>query len=37
MPFFAPFTGADAIRKQNEFVYTIRVTYAEEIEKLIGL
>ena len=36
VPFFAPFTGADAIRKQNEFVYTIRVTYAEEIEKLIG-
>ena len=36
VPFFAPFTGADAIRKQNEYVYTIRVTYAEEIEKLIG-
>jgi ABC-type branched-subunit amino acid transport system substrate-binding protein len=36
VPFFAPFTGADTIRKQNEFVYTIRVTYAEEIEKLIG-
>jgi ABC-type branched-subunit amino acid transport system substrate-binding protein len=36
VPFFAPFTGADAIRKQNEFVYTIRVTYAEEIESLIG-
>ncbi len=36
VPFFAPFTGADAIRKQNDFVYTVRVTYAEEIEKLIG-
>ncbi len=36
VPFFAPFTGADAIRKQNDFVYTIRVTYADEIEKLIG-
>jgi ABC-type branched-subunit amino acid transport system substrate-binding protein len=36
VPFFAPFTGADAIRKQNEFVYTIRATYAEEIETLIG-
>ena len=36
VPFFAPFTGADAIRKQNEFVYTVRVTYADEIEKLIG-
>jgi len=36
VPFFAPFTGADAIRKQNEFVYTVRVTYADEIEKLVG-
>lgn len=36
VPFFAPFTGADAIRKQNEFVYTVRATYAEEIEKLIS-
>jgi ABC-type branched-subunit amino acid transport system substrate-binding protein len=36
IPFFAPFTGADTIRKQNDFVYTVRVTYAEEIEKLIG-
>lgn len=36
VPFFAPFTGADTIRKQNEFVYTVRATYADEIEKLIG-
>ena len=35
VPFFAPFTGADTIRKQNDFVYTIRVTYTEEIEKLV--
>lgn len=35
-PFFAPFTGADAIRKQNEFVYTVRATYADEIEKIIN-
>ncbi len=34
--FFAPFTGADTIRKQNDFVYTIRATYADEIEKIIG-
>jgi branched-chain amino acid transport system substrate-binding protein len=36
MPFFAPFTGADTIRKQGEFVYTTRVTYADEIDKLIN-
>ena len=35
VPFFAPFTGADTIRKQNNYVYTIRVTYTEEIEKLV--
>ena len=36
VPFFAPFTGADTIRKQNDFVYTVRVTYADEIEKIIN-
>lgn len=36
VPFFAPFTGADTIRKQNEYVYTIRATYADEIEKIIN-
>ncbi len=36
VPFFAPFTGADTIRKQNNFVYTIRATYADEIDKLVG-
>ena len=35
-PFFAPFTGADTIRKQNDFVYTIRATYNDEIEKIIN-
>lgn len=35
VPFFAPFTGADTIRKQNDYVYTIRSTYADEIEKII--
>jgi branched-chain amino acid transport system substrate-binding protein len=34
--FFAPFTGADTIRKQNEYVYTVRATYADEIEKVIN-
>jgi ABC-type branched-subunit amino acid transport system substrate-binding protein len=35
-PFFAPFTGADTIRKQNEYVYTIRSTYADEIGKIVN-
>jgi len=34
--FFAPFTGADTIRKQNEYVYTVRATYADEIGKVIN-
>ncbi|MDB5913742.1 MAG: hypothetical protein JWP22_2417, partial [Ramlibacter sp.] len=36
VPFFAPFTGADTIRKQNEYVYTVRSTYADEIEKIVN-
>lgn len=36
VPFFAPFTGADTIRKQNDYVYTIRVSYTEEIDKLVN-
>ena len=36
VPFFAPFTGADTIRKQNDFVYTVRATYNDEIEKIIN-
>jgi ABC-type branched-subunit amino acid transport system substrate-binding protein len=35
-PFFAPFTGADTIRKQNDYVYTVRATYADEIGKIIN-
>jgi branched-chain amino acid transport system substrate-binding protein len=36
VPFFAPFTGADAIRKQNEYVFTVRSTYADEIGKIVN-
>jgi branched-chain amino acid transport system substrate-binding protein len=36
VPFFAPFTGADTIRKQNDYVYTIRATYADEIDKIVN-
>lgn len=35
VPFFAPFTGADAIRKQNDYVFTVRSNYAREIQKII--
>jgi branched-chain amino acid transport system substrate-binding protein len=36
VPFFAPFTGADTIRKQNEYVFTVRSTYADEIGKIVN-
>lgn len=36
VPFFAPFTGADTIRKQNDYVYTVRATYADEIGKIVN-
>lgn len=36
VPFFAPFTGADTIRQQNDYVYTVRATYADEIDKIIN-
>ena len=36
VPFFAPFTGADTIRKQNDYVYTVRATYADEIVKIVN-
>lgn len=36
IPFFAPFTGADTIRKQNDYVYTVRATYADEIVKIVN-
>ena len=36
VPFFAPFTGADAIRQQNDYVFTVRATYADEIEKILS-
>lgn len=36
VPFFAPFTGADTIRKQNDYVYTVRASYADEIDKIVN-
>jgi ABC-type branched-subunit amino acid transport system substrate-binding protein len=35
VPFFAPFTGAEAIRKQNDYVFTIRANYGDELEKIL--
>jgi branched-chain amino acid transport system substrate-binding protein len=35
VPFFAPFTGADAIHKQNGFVFVMRASYADELVKIL--
>jgi len=35
VPFFAPFTGADAIHKQNGYVFVMRASYADELEKIL--
>lgn len=33
--FFAPFTGADPMRKFNRYVYNHRAGYADELEKIV--
>ena len=35
VPFFAPFTGADAIHHQNGFVFVMRASYADELVKIL--
>jgi ABC-type branched-subunit amino acid transport system substrate-binding protein len=35
VPFFAPFTGADAIHKQNAMVFVLRASYADELQKIL--
>lgn len=35
VPFFAPFTGADAILKQNSYVFVMRASYADELVKIL--
>jgi ABC-type branched-subunit amino acid transport system substrate-binding protein len=35
VPFFAPFTGADAIHKQNNMVFVMRASYADELTKIL--
>jgi ABC-type branched-subunit amino acid transport system substrate-binding protein len=35
VPFFAPFTGAEAIQKQNQYVFAMRASYADELTKIL--
>jgi ABC-type branched-subunit amino acid transport system substrate-binding protein len=35
VPFVGPFTGADPMRVFNKYVYNIRGSYAEELEKIV--
>jgi branched-chain amino acid transport system substrate-binding protein len=35
VPFFAPFTGAEAIHKQNPFVFVMRASYEDELTKIL--
>jgi len=36
VPFLHPFTGADPMRVFNKFVYNVRASYADELEKIVG-
>src|SRR3954464_3691232 len=35
VPFFAPFTGAEAIHKQNPYVFVMRASYEDELVKIL--
>src|SRR4051794_11394111 len=35
VPFLAPFTGADPMRVFNRYVYNVRASYADELEKIV--
>jgi len=35
VPFLAPFTGADPMRVFNPYVYNMRASYADELEKIV--
>src|SRR5882672_10684916 len=35
VPFLAPFTGADPMRVFNRYVYNLRASYADELEKIV--
>jgi len=34
--FFAPFSGADPVRKPNPVVFTLRASYGDELEKMLS-
>jgi branched-chain amino acid transport system substrate-binding protein len=34
--FFAPFSGANPVRVQNKVLFTVRASYAEELEKMLS-
>ena len=34
--FFAPFSGADPVRKPSPVVFTVRASYGDELEKMLG-
>jgi branched-chain amino acid transport system substrate-binding protein len=36
VPFVAPFTGADVMRKQSPYVFTLRASYEEELGKILS-
>lgn len=36
VPFFAPFSGAAPVRTKSPLLFTIRASYAEELEKMLG-
>ena len=35
VPFLSPFTGADPMRVYNRYVYNMRASYADEMEKIV--
>jgi len=35
VPFVGPFTGAEPMRKFNQYVYNIRASYADELEQIV--
>ena len=36
VPFFAPFSGASAVRGKSAVLFTMRASYAEEMDKMLG-
>ena len=36
VPFFAPFSGANPVRVKSPVLFTVRASYAEEMDKMLG-